>query len=97
MIKNNLSLRLSWINEGVTIEKIFVFQWKTIAHPSDSSPKLVIVGIIRFQPCSFFVFFAHLKNHRQLMNKQTPSSLGRDLSDFLPSLWKKQLRKLPMI
>ena len=43
---SNLSLRLSWINEGVTIEKNFIFQWKTIAHPSDSIPKLVIVGII---------------------------------------------------
>ena len=76
MIKNNLSLRLSWINGGVSIEKNFVFQWKTTAHPSDSSPKLVIVGVIRFQPCSFFVFFAHLINYMQLMDKQTPSSLA---------------------
>lgn len=74
MIKNNLSLRLSWINGGVTIEKNFVFQWKTIAHSSDSIPKLVMIGVIRFQPCSFFVF-AHLINYRQLMDKQTPASL----------------------
>lgn len=75
MIKNNLSLRQSWINGGMTIEKKIFFQWKTIAHPSDSIPKLSIIGVIRFQPCSFFVFFSHLINYRQLMDKQTPASL----------------------
>lgn len=33
--KNNLPLRLSLVKTEVTMERIFVFHWKTIAYPVD--------------------------------------------------------------